>query len=346
VNPELARLLAAAGYERALETDSWRSVIVVNNFGSVPKLPDLPPEFALRGFKLLLLDASGVPTHFARCGTATDQALLREGEILEALSHAPELARSVPHTRSVASSTLRVLVSTYLSGKTYDQFVHRETQQTWMRRALEILEVATTVLDRAAFALPRFLTGPPLIDLRTEVQPRLELLRRAGIDPTVVDTVDRALADVAPVGRQLQHGDLWPGNLIWHDDAWILIDFAEFGYVQVPMYDAFHLLHYNPERWHKGSSYSWINPRGGGARSGRDPWGDACAQLAHTWGHRLGLNDRQLGATLLFYLAYISSYRLRPGVPFQYGEAFLRDLHRVTEALREGVLLEHIVSPS
>ena len=138
MNRELARLLATAGYERALEADAWRSVIVVNNFGSVPKLPDLPPEFALRGFKLLLLDASGTPTHFARCGTAADLALLREGEILEALSRAPELARSVPHTRSVSSSQLRVLVSTYLSGKTYDQFVHRETQQTWMRRALEL----------------------------------------------------------------------------------------------------------------------------------------------------------------------------------------------------------------
>src|SRR3989442_139272 len=109
MNHELRELLVSGGYARARNPGAWSDILVVNNFGSVPIPSGLGPEFAQKGFKLILLDGRGRPTHFARCGATSDRALEYEGQVLEALCQDPALADVIPTTRVVASKELRIL---------------------------------------------------------------------------------------------------------------------------------------------------------------------------------------------------------------------------------------------
>jgi phosphotransferase family enzyme len=341
MNRELRDLLSAAGYERARSPDAWSGMIVVNNFGSVPIPPGLSTEFAQKGFKLLLLDEQGQPAYFARCGASSDHALEREGMVLEALCGDPTLAGVVPATRVVASARLRILVNDYLSGRTYESLAARQPPDAWVRTSGDILALSERVALCAAHAVPDLLRGGPEVDLLEEARPRLGRLADAGVDAGALAAVERVLGHAGPLARRLQHGDLWAGNVIRYRGGWALIDFAEFGEAQVPMYDVFHMLQSNPGRRRGPTSQAWLQV---GLGAVEDKWTDASRRVVNASAARLGLTTPEVAATLVYYLVHISAYRLREGVPREYGEVFIRELRRVADQLQRGVPLERLVA--
>lgn len=340
MNPELRRLLIETGYALADRDDADARVLVINNQGSVPPPRDLPREFAQKGFKLLLLGEDGRPTHFARCGAPDDEALAREGQILERLCRVPSLKRTVPQTRSARSAVLQVQLNTYIAGRLYQQSVGGRSPGRWLEEVGEIMEVRWEVSAQAAATMPQLLTGGPRVRLLEEAGPQLAKLRQSGVASRDLTAVEQALTEGGELPRVLQHGDLWPGNVIRSAGSWWLIDFAEFAQVQVPMYDLFHMLQYNPGRASAETRHAWFT-LGNGAIP--DQWTAAARAIVHGHATRRGYEPAQVGAALVHYLVHISAYRLREGVARQFGEMYVKELARVAGELRRGASLGSLV---
>jgi len=340
MNAELRRLLVEAGYALAGSRDAEGRILVINNQGSIPPSRDVPRDFAQKGFKLLLLGENGKPTHFARCGATDDHALAREGEILERLCRVPSLERTVPHTRTARSSMLQVQLNAYIAGRLYQQSFGRRSPRRWQEEVAEIMEVRWHVSTQAAATMPKLLVGGPLVRLVDEAGPQLAKLRESGVASRDIVAVEQALADGGELPRVLQHGDLWPGNVIRAGGSWWLIDFAEFAQVQVPMYDLFHMLQYNPGRTRADTRHAWFTFGEGAIQ---DQWTAASRAIVHGHAKKRGYQPSQVGAALVHYLVHISAYRLREGVLRQYGEMYVKELSRVAGELRRGASLGSLV---
>jgi phosphotransferase family enzyme len=341
MNRELQDLLVEAGYTEASSPDAWTRIIVMNNYGSVPRPSGISGEFAQKGFKLLLLGADGRPSHFARCGAANDHALERECRLLETLCRASGLSRIIPESHCVSSPVVRVQLNSYVPGPTYERFVARQSARDWTRCIGEILDARGQVSSRAGELFPDLLAGGPIVAPLEEAMPHFNRLREAGIEPNYLTVLEDALGAVPPLPRVLQHGDLWPANVIRYEGSWWLIDFAEFGHVQVPLYDAFHLLESNPGRRDPRNRHAWLT-LGNGAIE--DEWTDASRAVVSAAAKATALDLDQVGAALVYYLVHLSAYRLREGVPREFGENYIRELRRVAMQLQRDPSLERLIA--
>lgn len=96
---------------------------------------------------------------------------------------------------------------------------------------------------------------------RRVISAPLQTLTQFGHSPSVADGCARLAdrADVNWLDSQLvipQHGDLFPGNLLYHRQQWHVLDWESFGIIDLPFYDLFTLLlsllcveGHNPEQW-------------------------------------------------------------------------------------------------
>ncbi len=328
MNAELRRLLTEAGFEGALDPDTWSRAVVIRNFGAVPPVQGLPADTFLRHFKLLLLDRRGRPTHFARCGAADDSAFERETRALEELSADPALAHFVPRTRGAASETIRVQVSAFVPGPSFASMVDIRDPKTWERAAVEIVAVAETVGRRAEALLPELVAEGPQVQLATAAAPKLEALAAAGVPSTYIGALRSAFESVPPLRRALQHGDLWPANVIRHAGSWWLIDFAEFANAQVPMYDVFLFVDHT---WHM---------LGPGAAA--HEWREASQRVMATVAERLRLGPIEVGGAAAYYLVHLSEQRLHHGSGHVDRAPFMRGVLRLAELLLDGCALEDL----
>ncbi len=328
---ELHALLAEAGYQRALEPDAWTSIVVLRNYGAVPPVPALPPDTFLRHFKLLLLDRRGRPTHFARCGSPADSSFEAETRRLEALSADPAMARIVPRTRGAASPTLRVQVSEFVPGPSFASMVSVRDPAAWIRAAGQILEIAEAVGRRAEELLPELVAEGPRVDLAVAAAPKLEVLAAAGVPPSYLEALRAAFASVRPLRRQLQHGDLWPANVIRHNGSWWLIDYAEFASAQVPMYDVFLFTDHTLGLLRQNADAS--------------DWLLSSQRVVALSARRLNLEPAEVAAAAVYYLVHLSEQRLHHGNAHENRASFLRGVLRVAELLQDGCALEELPFP-
>ena len=331
MNGELRRLLAEAGYEVSSAEDGWRGVILLRNYGAVPPVRGLPDNTFLRDFKLLLLDRRGRPTHFAHCGSPTDASLERRTRLLEKLSSEPALAGIIPRTRGACSALLRVQLSAFVPGPPYARLVRAGDPASWAHWTSQILEVADSVGRRAGQLMPELLHGDGRLRIVDAISPKLDVLRAAGVPAPYLTALLAALDTVPLVTRHLQHGDLWPANVIRHDGTWWLIDFAEFGDAQVPLYDMFLYVH---QTW-----------RMLGLQAADEAWTVASQRIVAASAERSGLGPREVGGAMIYYLAHLSEQRLHHGSGLPDRAPFLAGVLRVAEALHSGCPIENLPLP-
>ncbi len=333
MNDELRALLADVGLPDVGHEDAWDRVVVVRNYGRVPPMPGVPPESSIKGFKLLLLDRRRRPAWFGRCGWAGDAAMVRESALLGTLAGDAAARRNLPEVRSATGPRLHLQVSRYLGTRSFARIQRRQRIGAWVRCVSEIIAVARQVADRATEVVPDLAAMARPEVRRASLETDLRRLEERGIAPATLRVLRSPLELAMALPPRLQHGDLWPSNVLRKSGTWWLIDFAEFGAVWTPMYDVFHMLKLAPDR---AGSDAWYASLGA---SRREPWTRARGAVLTPVAAREGLAPVQAGAAFVRYLVHLAAYRLRPGVPRKYSDALVSEIQRVAEFLGgEGTL--------
>lgn len=337
---ELERLLEEAGYRCPAGRDLREYILVKRNAGSIPVVPDGPAGYVGRGFQIVLLNRRGKPSHYARCRWAGDAFFARECAYVTALSEDPELRGLLPRFRTACSSTIRVLVSEYLTGNTHLDRLQKESASEWLRTAAAATDLRDRITERARVTLPGLNKRlAEAIPSRTAAD-SLEVMRQAGVPRRDVDALTNAIGPLERCPRHIQHGDFWPGNLVRHRKSWWLIDYEEFATVFVPFYDLFHYVQQTARVRAWGGSGEWL---GHGVSAMPRPWRRVFGALIGRQTERLGFSQEQIVAALAFYVIRMGSHRLRPGVPREFAEPLLSDARTIARWVHESGAVEDLL---
>jgi len=337
-----ASLLEQAGFDTS-ERGFWQRVVMVHNWGMLPaERLDEGDVMASRGFNALVLDRAGVPTHFCKCRPPT-KAWVRQTDLYARMSRVPALRRIIPRSRDVGSRDLHMSITTYVPGHLLASRV------TWLRPAAlgvtirEILEQMETISQHAAAVDPDDPMRPTHVDLEARAAWAFDAIPPSLLPPSKAALLRTTVAAAGRVRRVAQHGDLWPMNVMRYDGRWLLLDFEIFGRIQVPLYDAFHLVRTcwaMRQGWLPRTVHWLRNPASSvrapnwiaWLRSSSDPYQQTLAWARAR--HRL-TNTEAVGA-LAFYLIDVAARMYMRRVPFSFVEPYLGDLGVLADSLASG----------
>jgi len=342
VNPKLSQLLAACSVEGDLVGPiRWSEAVILQNYGAIPPAVGKRGFYVWnRGFNLLLLGRGGVPLYFCKCRPAADHNLGRETAVLKALNRDLELSSVAPWTRGARSEELQLQVSEFVPGDPYAFDVPGLGERQWAASMRDILTVARRVSIRAAALLPDFLAGTDPVVLHEVAAPSLAELGSAGLGEDQLRALEAAIRRAGTLPRLLQHGDLWPPNILWHQGSWRLLDFESFGRVQVPLYDVHHFVRTCASL--RGicseTTGGWLD-----RLASRDREAAVCRETIRREACELGLDAAQALGVLLYYLVDMAAhFRLR-GVPRAFWEPLALEVRRAADTLNAGAPLEEVV---
>ena len=341
MNPKLSQLLAACSVDGDLiRPIRWSQTLILQNYGAIPPAVGKRGFYVWnRGFNLLLLGQGGIPQYFCKCRPAADPNLGRETAVLKALNRDPELSGVAPHTRGARSEELQLQVSEFVPGDSYAFDVPGLGERQWAASMRDILTVARRVSIRAAALLPEFLAGSGPIVLHEVAAPSLKELA-AGLREDQLRALDAAIRRAGTLPRLLQHGDLWPANILWHQGSWRLLDFESFGRVQVPLYDVHHFVRtcWSLRRRGAEATGGWLDHLASGDREAA-----LCRETIRREACELGLTAAQALGVLLYYVVDLAAqFRLR-GVPRSFWEPLALEARYAADALNANARLEDMV---
>lgn len=192
------------------------------------------------GFNAVILGAGDRPAYFAKCRSVRHPGGEREAALLTALSGDPELADLVPPSWSFETGGMRVLLSRYLPGRTLHDLLTSG-------RARDVHGILSAIFERCDRLRAATEDASPVrrqpASLAGRAEAHLAALRRARpSDDAAIDVLEAALAAGGDPGHEVQHGDLWPQNIVRSDESWWLLDFEAYGTVTVPLFDTFQLV--------------------------------------------------------------------------------------------------------
>jgi len=216
----------------------------------------------------------------------------------------------------------------------------RLSQRNWAASMGEILAMARRLSTRATLLLPHLLADPRPVALHEAAAGGLTELAAAGLGDSLLRLVNAGLQRADPVPRLLQHGDLWPGNVLWHQGTWRLLDFEIFGRIQVPLYDVCHFVRTCWSLREHGSEEptAWVDRVLWDARDAQP-----CRSMIRREACALGLTATQAAGALLYYLVDIAAQFRRRGLPRESWQPLIQDVRRAAEALAAGISLEDVV---
>lgn len=324
---ELMELLRQAA-RRDLE---WHDVVVTNNVAAIPPIDDTPGDFVWnRGFNMIVLDRWARPTHFAKCRAAQDAKLGHEAESLAALAQVPDLRQHLPEATNLRSDRLQVLLSQFLRGVPLNALVDRGFGRRVARIVRHALNAVTLLSARSTQALASRIPEQTF-DLGAALERDVAYLVEAGLPQEDGAALRAAVHGVDPLPRQLQHGDLWPANIVARGHRLWFIDFEMFGEIQVPMYDVFHFLRTCSDAW-DGSGASWFDRmRGGGTTH------DLLKRSATEARGRLGLDTHQAVAALIYYVTHFSVTTHMRNPDGDVWKKFFMEVKSLAHHLQDGV---------
>ena len=340
---DFASLLEQAGFD-ASERGFWQRVIMIDNRVLLPaERLEEGDLMKLHGFNALILDRNGVPTHFCKCRPPTKD-WIRQTEFCTRLSMEPALRQLLPSARAVGSTDLHMAISAYVPGRAF------EPRVPWMRAGKldaaiqEILLAMETIALRAVIVDPEVFGGQTHVDLAAEAAWAFDTIPPSLFARGQAAVVRDAISAAGRVRRVLQHGDLWPRNILRYYGHWWLLDFDTFGRIQVPLYDVFHMVRScwvlrqgrGVSRWTL-SRARLANPFPSWVQDLRSSSRMATGQTTLAWARdRQGLTNVEAIGALAFYLIDTVARMCRRQHPLQYVEPYLRDLRVLAECLSAG----------
>ena len=314
-----------------------------DDLGPIPEGSGPAGDFVWnRGFNLLLIGAGGRPRYFCKCRPPSDVTLNRATMVQERLHAHPDLRRVVPWARGAVSDQIQLQITAFVPGRRFDLIAPALRATGWAAALREIVATATLVSRRAASTIPELLGPDAGIDIFQAAAPLLSTLRGVGLASALTEALAVALRAAGRLPRELQHGDLWPNNVIRYSGSWWLVDFEVFGDVQVPLYDVCHLarstLHLQAGTtgdtgglWQVGNSHE--SPA---VRTARSIIWEAAV-------HR-GLQPAQALGAAVYYAMDFAVRLHRRGTPQAFWQPYFGELEAMAGALRSGVSLAALVS--
>ncbi len=345
MNPRLGELLASAGIDVGPGLPSaWSRIVLLQNWGGVPPVRRMAQTYlGNRGFNFLLLGLRGAPTHFGKCRPAMSMALQHEIAVLGRLNQDPELSAVVPRTWGVRSGELDLLISALVSGTRFDRTVARLPAEQWARAMTEILAVTHRVAERAVAVLPDLLDRSGPTSLYEAARGSLAHLESMGFGRRFVRSLAEALQGGGSLHGFPQHGDLWPSNVLRSGSSWWLLDFEVFGQVQIPLYDACHLVRtcsdLRPVASASSAASRWIDRLMAGGDEAT-----ACWRTLAAVARRHALGPRGVLGALVYYLIDVATRFHKRGGPRCYWEPHALELQRVAEVAASERQAERLIA--
>lgn len=323
---KLVDVLVSLGVSELESAEAWRRVVLVRNMSAAPAQYGTVPW----GFKFIVLDTSGNPAWFGRCGWATTERMRVECELLDWLGRDSFARCHVPEARYTFVGTDAVQISRHLGNAAYSLKMSGRSPQRWVLDVSQILATAESILGRVQEAPEGSLSVIRSVPRIEQVAADCEVLRRNKVQATRIGRIESILLETAgDVPFLLQHGDLWPANILEAQGRWWLIDFSECGLVWTPGYDLFMLLANSPG----GFSTQWI---GSQSMDAYNEWDQARLRIVHEFASRHGWTSHQVGIMLLHFLLRLTAYRMRPGVSAELSAYWRDELLRIESLLAAG----------
>lgn len=307
-------------------SDAWTRVVIMRNQPTVPASDSDVPW----GFKFLVLGVSGQPEWFGRCGWANTSTMERECRLVHLITHDQDASQFSPESRCLPDGPSTIQVCRYLGNVSYDRYLGMKSAEQWEADLDSIIASSEKLLSRLNVIVQ---------DLRRHQHTLgydFDRLIQSGIDRDVVGRTMRHLEAVEDLPSVLQHGDLWPANVLAVNGAWNFIDFTECGLVWRPGYDLFHLLNYSPD----GFSTSWIAPDSATVDSRMNA---ARLRVIKRFANRSGFSSQAMGVLALYFVVHILAYRLRPGVSDELRTYWISELYRLDRVLRSGLSVAELL---
>ncbi len=332
---ELLRILlpaveAAAGRRlRPRDLDT----IVLHNTGAIPPLRITGNGIAGEpGFNAVLAER-GRPIYFCKCRPAGDPALTHEGAIGEILMRHPAMAAHVAPTRLERGDVMDVLVVQRLLGRPYHEVLVKEGDTMWPTSVDRVVGLVEQMAAHVGAALPA-LRGPATLRLAEEGRWALDALADRGLAAQRVKSLAMALERGGQVAAELQHGDLWPPNVLVNGTSWYVLDLELFGRIRVPLYDLLHMLHICSEVRHTRTSsrQQWIE------RVVRnDPTESRALDLVRRTAHRHQLAASSTFAALVYYAVDMAARVKARGAWTADWRQYLFQVERLADLIADGV---------
>ena len=332
LNADLAELLVAAGCGTAASMESsWSRFVMVYN---VSRIPRGGPRrhgvgVAHRGFNLILLDDDGDPSHYVKCRPSGDPRLQRETRIMAALHAKPALAEIVPDALYRGNDRLAVHVCPYVEGENLEANIASHSVRTWEQAASEILVAADLVADHAdAIGSDVELSRTP-ISLQAATAADLQRIVQLGLSPEDADAIDLALSATRPVKPHAQHGDLWPANIVQTRRGWQILDFEDYGLIQIPLFDAIHFVRAAPMPRDGQSWFEVMNSR-------ETEWTRATRRVLRAAAGRRALESDAVTGALAYYLVSMTARLHERDNPRTIWGGVLSEVQTLASLLRKG----------
>ena len=337
MNRGLREVLAECDPAGETISPHWHDCLVIRNLGGVAQsdLEDLS-HGGHRGFNLILLDRRGRPTRYCKCRHKSFEKLRQETALLETLSADSALAHILPRTRGGSWGSLQVQASTYVPGVRLDALLPAMNVPQWEASVERILTASKLVSDHALALIPNVPGGPSAVSLGDAGSDALQRFRSWDFPRAAVDALGAILEQTPPLPRSPQHCDLWAANVIGDGKSWWILDFDRFGDVQVPLYDACHLVRTSMVLLEPHAEpVAWID-----RLTATTPAADSCRAIIRTTADRYGLSAGQAVGAAVFYIVHIAATFRASGRKSFLWKPLMLETERLAEHVQAGKSLE------
>lgn len=321
ITPGLARILATLTEDRCPSSLPDR-IVVLRNYAPLPPIGTKQPTLSSAGARALIVSNSGQPEWFVRFGWISDPVFNRELRVLASLERRRPYTSGVPETRFSTYQEIGIGCTRFSNAATLSSLVAKMNPAQWCSHATSALCTAERLLaglhsDKEWLAhegMSEYLFPTLDVEIPRHASSSFSLDELATISD-VVNTLRRS-------SIRLQHGDFWSANVLFFKTGdCLVLDWADCGVVWAPLYDAFHLLLTGPiitkcHQWFATDQRQY------------DPWAEAHLRVLSAAAQRAQLSHFEVCSALIYYLARLYAYRLRPGVAAEFSAPVERELRR------------------
>ena len=335
MNAELSTLLSVAGSAWSVQSEfDWSRVVMVQNAASIPAttIDNDPQSGVNRGFNLVVLNRRGEPAFYVKCRPAVVGGVGRESRILSALHGDPELSPIVPAVQSSTSVRMQVQVMPYLHGQSLSTLDDALGPAEWREASNGILLTAERIAQRAGARCPEDLPAAAAVSIADQGAVALEYLLNIGLSVDDAAALHAVTVTAGLVPQHFQHGDLWSANIIKVAAGWRILDFEQYGVIQVPLFDAFHLVRFAPGMRGAMLAGRWVNAMLGEST----PWAIMSRQVIRETAERHRLSEDVINGALAFYLPTMAASLRRRGNPSTVWAPVLLEAQTFARHLRSG----------